>query len=221
MRIAHDVTCLSASVRNLAHRLAERPLDRAADHHAGALRRERERNRAPDRASTVVHDDHLPVERLHDNPPFIPRAWYTVRVTRKQVVSRIVYGVFVVVVGAFIISNIWQVARVTFGNQTGTEFPKVEAACGAAIEREILAIDRARVTASSERDADSARSTYAAARKTDSSDPSAACSSDPNGVDALAALGRLDRSAESHAVRDASEIGPMRQSARSFIRVPQ
>lgn len=141
--------------------------------------------------------------------------------TRKQVVSRIVYGVFVVIVGAFISSNIWQVAKVTFGEQSGAAIPKVEAACGAAIEKEIAAIDRARETASAERDGDTARSTYRAARAKESSDVKTACANDPNGVDALAAVGRLDRSAESHAVRDANEIGPMRQSARSFIRVPQ
>lgn len=135
--------------------------------------------------------------------------------------SRIVYGVFVVGVGAFILSNVWQVARVTFGDQTGENFPKVEAACAAAIEQEIAAIDRARIAASGERDGVSARAAYAAARKKEASDPRVACASDPHGVDALAAVGRLDRSAESHAVRDASEIGPMRQSARSFIKVPQ
>lgn len=226
MRIAHDVTCLSASVGNLAHRLPERPLDRTADHDPRPLGRERERDRAADRAATVIHDDNLAVERLHPSlheqtSPFIPRAWYTVRVTRKQVVSRAVYGVFVVIVGAFIISNIWQVARVTFGEQSGASIPKVEAACGAAIEKEIAAIDRARETASAEHDGEAARATYAAARKKESSDAKTACANDPHGVDALAAVGRLDRSAESHAVRDASEIGPMRQTARSFIRVPQ
>lgn len=135
-------------------------------------------------------------------------------------VSRIVYGVFVVGVGAFIWSNIWQVARVTFGDQS-RDIPRVEAACGAAIEREIGAIDRAREAASGERDADSARATYAATRKSDASDLKTACATDPNGPDALAAVGRLDRAAESHAVRDANEIGPMRRNARSFIKVPQ
>ena len=136
-------------------------------------------------------------------------------------VSRIVYGVFVVGVGAFIWSNIWQVAKVTFGDQSRTGFPTVEAACGAAIEREIAAIDRAREAASGERDADSARAAYAATRKKEPSDLKTACATDPNGPDALAAVGRLDRAAESHAVRDANEIGPMRRNARSFIRVPQ
>ena len=133
-------------------------------------------------------------------------------------VSRIVYGVFVVGVGAFILSNVTQVARVTFGDPSQSDFPKVEAACGAAIEREIAAIDRARVAASGEKNAEAARGAYAAARKAESSDLQNAC---VGAVDALAAVGRLDRSAESHAVRDATEIGPMRQSARSFIKVPQ
>lgn len=217
--IAHDVTCLSAPVRNLAHRLAQGTLHGAAHDHLGALGRQRERDRPADRASAVIHHRHLTVQAFHDS--FAPRAWYTVRVTRKQRVTRLVYGVFVVGVGAFILSNVWQVARVTFGEPTGANFPKVEGACAAAIEKEIAAIDHARVTASGERDGDAARHAYAAARKAEATDVKAACANDPNGVDALAAVGRLDRSAESHAVRDASEIGPMRQSARSFIRVPQ
>lgn len=136
-------------------------------------------------------------------------------------VSRAVYGVFVVGVGFFIVSNIWQVARVTFGEQSGVNFPKVEGACGVAIDKEVAAIDHARETASAERDGETARSTYAAVRKNSGFDVKTACANDPNGVDALAAVGRLDRAAESHAVRDATEIGPMRQSARSFIKVPQ
>lgn len=135
--------------------------------------------------------------------------------------TRTVYGLFVVGVGAFIVSNVWQVGRVTFGDESRADFPKVEAACGAAIEREIASIEHARSAASDARDGEAARAAYAAARKAEATDLRAACANDPNGVDALAAVSRLDRSAESHAVRDASEIGPMRQSARSFIRVPQ
>ncbi len=120
--------------------------------------------------------------------------------------------------GAFIVSNVVQVGRVTFGDQSVTDFAKVEAACGAAIEKEIVAIDRARTAASGEKNAESARNAYAMARKSEGSDLQSACA---GAVDALAAVGRLDRAAEAHAVRDASEIGPMRQSARSFIRVPQ
>jgi len=219
VHIAHDVTCLSAPVRNLAHRLAQGSLHRTVHDDASALRGERKRDRTSDLVTTVVDDRDFAVESLfHDQYPFNSRAWYTVRVTRKQVVSRIVYGVFVVGVGAFIISNVTQVARVTFGDPSINDFPKVEAACGAAIEAEIAAIDRARIAASGEKSAESARSAYAAARKASSSELQTACA---GAVDALAAVGRLDRSAESHSIRDASEIGPMRQSARSFIKVPQ
>lgn len=139
--------------------------------------------------------------------------------TRKQRVSRVVYATFVVGVGAFTVSNVWQVAGTVFGDHSGADYPKVEGACGATIEREIAAIERARIASSGAADADSARAHYAESKKADAVDVKAACANDPNGVDAIAAVQRLDREAESHAVRDATEIAPVRQGARSFIKV--
>lgn len=136
--------------------------------------------------------------------------------------TRVVYGTFVVIVAAFVVSNVWQVAVTIFGDRDSrTNYPKVGEACGNAIQAEMASIEKARVAAAATKDGQTASSTYASARKDGGgSDAKAACASDPNGTDALAALERLDRAAESHAVRDASEIGPMRNSARSFIRVP-
>ena len=134
--------------------------------------------------------------------------------------TRVVYGLFVAVVGAFVVSNVWQVARTLFGGGTDN-YPKVAAACGAAIEQEIAAIERARAAAVHATDADDAKARYATARKGDTIDVAGICSGDPSGIDAVAAVQRLDRAAESHAARDASEIGPVRQGARSFIKVPQ
>jgi hypothetical protein len=133
-------------------------------------------------------------------------------------VNRVLYGAFITGVAAFIVSNVWQVGVTIFGDQNRDDFPKVGEACGAAIEQEIAAIDKGRSAAALEKDAESAKSRFAARPKIDLK---AACSGDPNGVDALAAVERLDRSAESHVVRDANEIGPVRQGARSFIRVPR
>ncbi|MBX3227869.1 MAG: hypothetical protein KIT84_22940 [Labilithrix sp.] len=138
--------------------------------------------------------------------------------TRRQV-SRVVYGLFVVVVAVFVSSNVWQVAKTIFFGGTAT-YPKVAEACGAAIEREIAAIERARAAAAPAGDAEDARARYAATRKSEGVDLDGICREDPSGVDAVAAVRRYDRAAESHAVRAASEIGPVRQSARSFIRVP-
>lgn len=133
--------------------------------------------------------------------------------------TRVVYGLFVALVAVFIASNVWQVARTLFFGGTET-YPKVAAACGAAIDHEIEAIERARAAAVHATDADDAKARYATARKSDAIDVAGICSGDPSGIDAVAAIQRLDRAAESHAARAASEIGPVRQSARSFIRVP-
>jgi hypothetical protein len=40
-------------------------------------------------------------------------------------------------------------------------------------------------------------------------------------VEAVAALDRLDRAAEAHAVREARELSPVRLAAQAFIKGPQ
>lgn len=150
--------------------------------------------------------------------------------TRKQRVTRVVYGIYVVVVAAFVISNIAQVAAAVFGpsgagEAAGARFPKVGEACARQIEAELQTIEKARLAASSETSDPAAKARYAAerasARAGDPAELERTCKADPHGVDALAALARFDRAAESHAVRTASELSPVRLSAQSFIRGPR
>lgn len=142
--------------------------------------------------------------------------------TRKQRVTRVVYGVYVVVVAAFVVSNIAQVARAVFGGRgepsTEARFPTVGPACAKLLEDQLPAIEQARLLASSEPNGGAAQARYALARS-DSRSPELVrtCSADPKGTDALAALARLDRLAESEAVRTASELRPVRLAAQSFI----
>lgn len=148
--------------------------------------------------------------------------------TRKQRVTRVVYGVYVVVVAAFVVSNIAQVGSALFGANGGgaqaaaARFPKVNEICAQVIADEVVAIDKALLAASSEPSGEAARARYAserAGRRT--SDLERACGADPNGTDALAALARFDRAADSHAVRTATELSPVRLSTQSFIRGPR
>ena len=155
---------------------------------------------------------------------------YTRSVTRKKRLTRAVYGIYVVVVAAFVISNIAQVARALFGApETETaaaeaRFPKVGPDCGKTMEEQIKAIEQARVAASTEPTADAAKARFTSERSSGREKSPAverACSSDPHGKDALAALARLERAAESHALRTAGELSLVRLGAQSFISGPR
>jgi hypothetical protein len=148
---------------------------------------------------------------------------YTRPVTRKQRVTRAVYGGYVLLVAAFTVSSITQVARKVFGGPgeetADSRFPKVGADCGEALRSEIGAIEAARALASLESGGDTAKARYASERTSRGTmnDLKRRCGTDPHGQEALAALARLDRAAEAHAVRDGSELSPVRLSAQSFI----
>ncbi len=159
---------------------------------------------------------------------------YTRAVSRNQRVTRLVYGTFVVLVTAFVVSNIWQVARaVFFTPESEAEMaraPKVGEECSRALKQSIRAIENARLAASMEPNGDAAKARYTRERRQPSlgligdapqepaGDPKGACSSDSHGTAALAALVQLDRTAETHAVRDARELSPVRLATHSFIR---
>ena len=148
--------------------------------------------------------------------------------TKKQRVTRAVYAGYVLIVALFVVSSVVQVARRVFGagGETGgvdARFPPVAPGCGQVLQDEIQAIESARIAASTERNADAARQRYQSARP--SREPialvRARCAGDPQETAALAALARFDRAAEAHAVRDATELSPVRQEAQSFIRGSQ
>lgn len=147
--------------------------------------------------------------------------------SRKQRVTRAVYGVFVVFVAIFVASSIVQVARAVFftpaSEAESAVSPKVGVECGQALAEQIRAIDEAQKLASSEPNADAAKARYTSERRAwDDRDgtpkPKQACASDPHGPEALAAIARLDRTAEAHSIRDASELRAVRLTAQSFIR---
>jgi hypothetical protein len=149
--------------------------------------------------------------------------------TRKQRVTRAVYAAFILLVAAFTASSITQVARRVFGgpdsvaDSRDSRFPKVAAPCGEALKRELEAIEAARVAASSENDAETAKARYASERaafRERAPATGGACEADPHGADALAALARVDKTSEAHALRAATDLSPVRLAAQSFIRGP-
>ena len=144
--------------------------------------------------------------------------------TRKKRLTRVVYGAYVVLVTAFVVSSISQVASALFGAPktaaAAEASPKVGPACAKLLEEHVEAIDRARLAASGEPDDDAARARYAkerAAPPDRDTELERVCSADPHGKGALASLARFDRAAQSHAFRTASELSPVRLGSQSFI----
>jgi hypothetical protein len=124
-------------------------------------------------------------------------------------------------VAAFVGSNIYQVAVKVFSEGSGAaERPTVGAPCGAVLEKEIQAIDAARVVASKEDGLDAAKSRYAKERASAAveGEPRHSCADDPHGEAALAALARFDRASEAEAIRDGIDLSTVRLTAQSFIR---
>ena len=139
--------------------------------------------------------------------------------------TRLVYGAFVVLVAAFTLTNIWQVAWRVFGSDAAESPPSMAVgdACGTALSTEIRDIERARLVSSTEKDGATAKDRYARERIGHPGEKGASsrvCEADPHGTEALAALARFDRAAEAHAVRESSELSPVRLAAYSFIRRP-
>ncbi len=136
--------------------------------------------------------------------------------------TRIVYGVFIAGVGAFVASCIWQVAFAVFAGGGAAEPTslKVERACADGIEELILGVDVALAGVAVGGHEQEARRSYATARDTKwtrRAEIEQACANDPNGKDALAAVARYDRAAEATIVRQANELTLVRNQAQSFI----
>lgn len=151
---------------------------------------------------------------------------YTRVVTAKKRTTRAVYGAYVVLMTAFVVSSIAQVARVVFDPTSsdvprpGTAYPTVGGACRSGLEEQTASIETARLAASTEPTAEHAKARYETERRAARgriADLEQSCATDPHRTDALAALASLDRAAEAHAIRDADELSPVRLTAQSFI----
>lgn len=144
------------------------------------------------------------------------------RQARRASVTRLVYGLYMLGVAVFVVSSILQVGGALFGTGARADSAKAVApACGRLLEEQSRAIELARVAASAEPSAEAARARYAAERQPGralTGEIDRTCAEDPRGKDALAALARFDRAAESHAVKTAAELSPVRLASQSFIR---
>lgn len=139
---------------------------------------------------------------------------------RKKRTARAVYAAFIVLVAAFVVSSIEQVARAIFapsGEREGSA--KVSDRCAEGLTEQIAAIEAARAVASGEASAEAARARYAREREQRPARPELeqACAGERHGLEALAAVARLDRAAEARAGKSAAALTPVRAAAQSFI----
>lgn len=147
------------------------------------------------------------------------------RSPRARSITRALYGAYIVIVAAFVISNIAQVVRILYfaPDEPGARAVRGEP-CRADLGALVHGIERAAAEASAARDADDAVAVYREKRGALAATWASAettCHAEPNGPEALAAMTRLDRAAEGAArekgIRGAL-LAPVRREVDSFIR---
>ncbi len=133
--------------------------------------------------------------------------------------TRAVYAVYIALTAAFVISNIWQVGLTLFGDAPHEAV--AQGPCRAGIEELSGALDRAAKAAVEARDDADAERRYSEARRPEwdrYEEVRRACAAQPRGVDAMAALTRLERAHRSAVGRSAAALAPVRREVDSFIR---
>lgn len=145
------------------------------------------------------------------------------RAARARRITRIVYGVYIVLLGTFVVSNIAQVFRVLyFGPESERNARAVQAEpCRRELTTLADGLERATIEAASARDAAKAEASYHEKRAALSPaflSAERACAAETNGPEALAAMTRLDRAAEATARRRGEALAPVRREVDSFIR---
>ena len=236
-RIGHDVAGFPSPVDDLAHRLADGLLDGPRDHDTNAACGESERDRTAQGSSSIRDESDLFGERhaarltqerrrrytdvVPDEPPSPERDK-----KRRKLISRVVYGLYVGVAGAFIISSTVQITLAVFKTEpAGDARAAVTPACAAGVKELAGAVDRAFAAAVSGRDPADATRRYREARSPEWDDPRRAellapCS-DATGGEAAAAVARFDLAVEGAASAGgarAAELGTVRRTVDSFIR---
>lgn len=134
--------------------------------------------------------------------------------------TRLVYGVFVAVTTVFVGSLIVEVASQVF-----SDAPRVEALspeCARGVHELYAGVNQAIPVGLAAEDVDEAVTRYRTARdeaawkKKDA--VTATCAAEPRGAEALAAVARLDRQAETVVRRQTVELRTVRREVDSFIR---
>jgi hypothetical protein len=155
------------------------------------------------------------------------RERYTPRVPSPKQITSAIYGVFAVLASAFVVSSTVQIASSVLAEPSpGAAAPApvpVPKACAEGVRSLAVAVDRGVGAAASATDRADGERRYRAARSPEWDAPKHAelvqpCAGDSRGIDAVAAVARLDRAAEGAIRRQTDELGPVRRAVDSFIR---
>ena len=142
-------------------------------------------------------------------------------------ISSAIYGVFSVGAAAFVVSSTLQIASAVLSEPApGAAAPAavpVPPACAESVRTLAVAVDRGVTAAATATDRGDAERRYRTARNPEWDAPKhgelvQACAGDSRGIDAVAAVARLDRAAEGAIRRQTDELGPVRRAVDSFIR---
>ncbi|MDB5214401.1 MAG: hypothetical protein JWO86_2328 [Myxococcaceae bacterium] len=158
------------------------------------------------------------------------RGRYTPRVPSPKRITSVVYAVFVIVAAAFVITSTVEIAQSVLAEPSpgaaNAASVRVAPACAEGVRTLAVAVDRGVAAAATATDRQDGERRYRAARGPEWEEPKRSellegCS-DPqasaHGIDAVAAVTRLDRAAEGAIRRQTDELGPVRRAVDSFIR---
>jgi hypothetical protein len=132
-------------------------------------------------------------------------------------IATVVYGVFALSVGAFVVYSIAQVALVLFGSQTMAQAGPLAPDCASGLRSLMGAIDRGSAASENAADQDRAREAFTQALAPEwdrKDDVRGACEGDP---EAFAETLQLERLLEHHAAKRAEEAGPLRKRLEARI----
>jgi hypothetical protein len=145
-------------------------------------------------------------------------------------ITSVVYAVFVVVAAAFVISSTVQIAESVLAEPApgaaNAASVAVAPACAEGVRTLALAVDRGVAAAATATDRNDGQRRYRTARGPEWDEPKHGAllqpctdsSANAHGIDAAAAVTRLDRAAEGAIRRQTDELGPVRRAVDSFIR---
>lgn len=140
-------------------------------------------------------------------------------------ITSAVYAVFTCLAGAFVISSTYQIAAAVFAEERAdlVNAPNLAPACADGLKTLAAAVDRGLAASAGTVDSAEAERRFTEAHAPEWNEPrhqelAAACTSDPRGVDALAAVTRFDQAALGAVRKNAGELEPVRRTALSYIR---
>ena len=143
-------------------------------------------------------------------------------------ITSAVYAVFTCLAGAFVISSTVQIAAAVFaetqpGSGNGPSSSRLPPACADGVKSLAAAVDRGLAATAGIVDSAEAERRFTAGHAPEWNEPRhqelvQACTGDPRGTDAVAAVTRFDQAALGAVRKNAGELEPVRRTALSFTR---